>query len=112
MPRDIDFKAVQVVCNAVMTLVDEMRWIPYGSPELHTAYVESDEDYRKLDLLLDMMGTLTRMMDTRINYTTAEGKIIREWVETIVELGGRYRRELELLENLEERVREAVHSSK
>jgi hypothetical protein len=50
---------------------------------------------------MDVMGTLTRMMDTRIPYVTTEGKVIREWIETILEIGGRYKRELETLEALE-----------
>jgi hypothetical protein len=100
----MNFKAVQILCMAVSTLIEEMTWAPYGNQELHTPLVVNEEDYHKLDLLMDMMGTLTRMMDTRINYVTTEGKVIREWIESILEVGGRYRRELEILEKLEKQV--------
>jgi hypothetical protein len=45
------------------------------------------------------------MMDTRLTFVTTEGKIIKEWVERMLEIGGRYRRELELLEELERKKR-------
>ena len=41
------------------------------------------------------------MMDTRINYLTSEGKVVREWIETILEIGERYKRELEAIQSLE-----------
>ncbi len=81
--------------------MNELKWDTYGSEELHTPIIESDDDCRNLDILLDMMGTLTRMMDTRINYVTSEGKVVREWIETILEMGQRYKRELEMIQNLE-----------
>lgn len=97
----MNFRAIQILCMAVSTMVEEMTWASYGRQELHAPIVADEHDCRKLDLLMDMMGTLTRMMDTRINYLTTEGKVIREWIESILELGGRYRRELEVLERLE-----------
>lgn len=90
---------------AVSTLMDEMTWAPYGAQELHTPVICEQQDCDSLDTLLDMMGTLTRMMDTRINYVTTEGKVIREWIESILRIGGRYQRELEILEQMEKRVK-------
>ncbi|MEW6350233.1 MAG: hypothetical protein AB1646_14295 [Thermodesulfobacteriota bacterium] len=101
----MDFKAVQVICMTVNTLMDEMNWATYGSPDMHTPVIQTQEDYHKLDVLMDILGTLTRMMDTRIPYVTSEGKLIREWVGTILELGNRYKRELELLERVQEQTR-------
>jgi hypothetical protein len=101
----MDFKAIQIVCMAVSTLLDEMTWAVYGAQEFHTPVLVEETDCRKLDLLIDMMGTLTRMMDTRLNFVTTEGKVIREWIETILEIGGRYLRELQTLEKLEVAVR-------
>ena len=89
---------------AVSTLMEELPWAPYGPQQIHTPLLEEEEDCRRLDLLTDMLGTLTRMMDTRIAYITSEGKMVREWIETILELAGRYRRELEILKKLEEEV--------
>jgi hypothetical protein len=86
---------------AVTTLMEEMAWGAYGSQGLHSPLVREEQDCRRLDLLMDIMGTLTRMMDTRIAYVTTEGKVIREWVETILEIGARYGKELEALEKLE-----------
>lgn len=90
-----------MLAMAVQTLMDEMAWDTYGSQNLHTPVVREEQDCRNLDLLLDIMGTLTRMLDTRITYVTTDGKVVREWIETILELAGRYRRELELLKKLE-----------
>jgi hypothetical protein len=96
----MDFKSIYVLSRAVSTLMGELKWDTYGSDDLHTPIIASDNDCRNLDILLDMMGTLTRMMDTRINYVTSEGKVVREWIETILEMGNRYRREIELLDGL------------
>ena len=104
MPNLMDFKAIYVVSRAVSTLMDELEWDTYGSEELHTPIIASDEDCRNLDILLDMMGTLGRMMDTRINYVTSEGKVVREWIETILEIGERYKRELEAVQNSEKQL--------
>lgn len=101
----MDFKAIQIVCMAVSTLLEEMNWGVYGTQEFHTPVLVEEADCRKLDLLIDMMGTLTRMMDTRLNFVTTEGKVIREWIETILEVGGRYLRELQTLEKLETTVK-------
>jgi hypothetical protein len=97
----MDFRAVQIMSMAVRTLVDELEWVPYGAAMLQTPLVQTDDDCHKLEVLEDIMGSLTRKMDTKINYVTSEGKIIKEWIETILEIGSRYRRELELLEKLE-----------
>ncbi len=97
----MDFRAVQVMCMAVSTLLQEIEWNSYGTPELHTPNVRTQEDCHKLDLLTDIMGTLARALDTRLNYVTTEGKIIREWIEKILELGSRYRKELLLLQQME-----------
>jgi hypothetical protein len=99
----MDLKAVQVLCMAISTIMGEMTWDPYGPEELHTPRVQTPEDCRKLDLLMDMMGTVTRLMDTRLTFVTTEGKVLREWIERILELGDRYRRELLLLEAWEAR---------
>jgi hypothetical protein len=101
----MDFRAIQVMCMAVETLVGEITWSPYGPQGLHTPVVSGDEDCHRLEMLEDIMGSLTRMMDTRINYITNEGKIIREWIETILELGTRYQKQLELLQEMENKVR-------
>ena len=100
----MDFMAIQVLCMTVSTLLDDMRWNSYGSPDLHAPAITTEEDCHRLELLLDIMGTLTRMMDTRITFVTAEGKVIREWIERILEIGSRYRRELEALERMEKKV--------
>lgn len=100
----MNFRAIQVLSMAVSTLMEELPWAPYGPQQIHTPLLEEEEDCRRLDLLTDMLGTLTRMMDTRIAYITSEGKMVREWIETILELAGRYRRELEILKKLEEEV--------
>ncbi len=96
----MDFKAIYVLSKAVSRLMNELEWDTYGSEDLHTPVIASDNDCRNLDVLLDMMGTLTRLMDTRINYVTSEGKVVREWIETILEIGDRYKREIELLDGL------------
>jgi hypothetical protein len=100
----MDFRAIQVISMAVSTLVGQMKWAPYGPQKLHIPVIKVQKDCDDLDVLMDMMGTLTRMMDTRINYVTAEGKVIREWVETILLLGQRYLKELQTLEQLERRL--------
>ena len=100
----MDFRAIQVLCMTVSSLVNEMSWESYGSEGFHTPVVRTQGDCEKLDMLLDIMGTLSRMMDTRIAYVTSEGKLIREWIETILEIGNRYKRELEILEGLEKKV--------
>jgi hypothetical protein len=97
----MDFRAIQVICLAVSTLMDEMVWNAYGEQGLHTPKIQVEDDCHKLDILMDVMGTLTRMMDTRLAYVTTEGKVIREWIESILEIGGRYKRQLETLEALE-----------
>jgi len=97
----MNFRAMQVICMAVSTLIEEISWDAYGSQGLHSPLVRNEQDCRRLDLLVDIMGTLTRMMDTRIAYATTEGKVIREWVETILEIGTRYKKELDALERLE-----------
>jgi hypothetical protein len=100
----MNFRAIQVVCMAVSRLMDEMQWAEYTTQKLHTPVINVQKDCDDLDMLMDMMGTLTRMLDTRIHYVTSEGKVIKEWIETILMIGQRYRRELELLEALEKRV--------
>jgi hypothetical protein len=97
----MDFRAIQVLCLAVSTLMDEMAWNSYGEQGLHTPTISVQDDCHRLDILMDLMGTLTRLMDTRIAYITTEGKVVREWIETILEIGGRYKRELETLAALE-----------
>lgn len=92
------------MCMAVSTLVEEISWDVYGPESLHTPVVREEQDCRNLDMLMDIMGTLTRMMDTRIAYVTTEGKVVREWIETILEIGGRYRKELEVIEKMERKV--------
>ena len=101
MSNPMDFKAIYVLSRAVSKLMGELKWDTYGSENLHTPIIASDNDCRKLDILLDVIGTLSRMMDTRINYLTSEGKVVREWIETILEIGERYKRELEAIQNLE-----------
>ncbi len=98
----MDFKAIYVLSKAVSSLMQELEWNTYGSEDLRTPVIASDIDCRNLDILLDMMGTLTRLMDTRINYVTSEGKVVREWIETILEIGERYKREIELLDGFAE----------
>ena len=101
----MDFKAVQVVSMAVSTLLEEITWAEYGSPDMHTPIVRTDDDRYRLDLLEDMMGTLVRKMDTRIAYVTSDGKVVREWVETVLEVGNRYKKELEVLQRLEKELK-------
>jgi tRNA C32,U32 (ribose-2'-O)-methylase TrmJ len=97
----MDFRAIQVLSQAVSTLMDEIKWDKYGPQELHTPVVTDEKDCHNLDLLLDIMGSLTRMMDTRITFVTTEGKVVKEWIQSILEIAGRYRRELEILESFE-----------
>lgn len=97
----MDFKVIQVLCMTVSTLMDEITWAQYGSQDLRTPVIVEKKDCDKVDMLLDIMGTLTRMMDTRINFVTSEGKVVREWIEMILEIAGRYRKELEALEKVE-----------
>jgi hypothetical protein len=97
----MDFRAIQILSMAVSTLVDELAWAPYGSQGIHTPVIATDKDCQNLELLLDIMATLTRMLDTRIAYITTEGKVVREWIEKVLELGNRYQKELELLLKLE-----------
>jgi hypothetical protein len=96
----MDFKSIQVMSMAVRTILEEIQWAPYGLQKINTPLIHTEEDCHKLDLLLDMLGTLTRMLDTRINYMTLEGKLVKEWVLTILELGDRYQKELVLLDKL------------
>jgi hypothetical protein len=100
----MDFRAIQILSMAVSTLMDEIPWATYGAQQLHAPMITTEKDCYNLDLLMDMMGTLTRMMDTRIAYVTAEGKVMREWIEAILEIGERYRSELQLLKRLEAEV--------
>ncbi len=100
----MNFRAMRVISMAIITILPEIPWAPYGPQRLNTPVIQNEEDCRKLDLLLDMMGTLTRMMDTRINYVTTEGKVVREWIDLILELGSRYQRELTILESLENEI--------
>ena len=104
----MDFRAIQVMCMAVSTLMEEIQWAAYGHQQLHIPVITDQKDCDDVDTLLDMMGTLTRMMDTRINYVTTEGKVIKEWIESILHIGQRYQRELELLESMEKRANDAV----
>lgn len=90
---------------ATATLVKEISWSQYGAHGFHTALVSDEADCRKLDMLLDMLGTLTRMLDTRLNYVTTEGKVVREWVETILQLSDRYQRELKTLDEIERQLK-------
>ena len=99
----MDFRAIQVISQAVSTLTAEITWDTYGRQELHTPVIIDETDCHNLDLLLDIMGTLTRMLDTRITYVTTEGKVVREWIQTILEIGSRYKRELDILESFEKR---------
>ena len=99
---DMDFRGIQVVCMAVSTLIDEIPWDVYGAQQLHTPVLGDEKDCRNLDLLMDIMGTLTRMLDTRIAFVTTDGKVVREWIEAILEIGARYLRELEALKQMED----------
>jgi hypothetical protein len=98
---EMDFRAIQILSMAIATLMEELAWAPYGSQEIHTPVIATDSDCKNLELLLDIMTTLTRMLDTRIAYITTEGKVVREWIEKVLELGNRYQKELELLRKLE-----------
>jgi len=100
----MNFRAIQILCMAISTIMEEISWAPYGPHDIHTPLIRSDQDCHKLDLLLDMMGTLTRLMDTRVNYVTTEGKVVKEWILSILELGARYKRELDILKRLEDEV--------
>ncbi len=100
----MDFRAIHVVCKAVVTLMDEMAWGAYGPHGLHTPVIQDEKDCQRLELLLDIMGTLARLLDTRIAFVTSEGKVIREWIETIVEIGARYQKELAALQEGEKLV--------
>ena len=106
----MDFRTVQVICMAVSTLIDEIPWDVYGSQQLHTPILRDEADCHNLELLSDIMGTLTRMLDTRIAFVTTDGKIVREWIETVLEIGSRYRRELEALQRMEERMTAQLQS--
>ncbi len=97
----MDFRAIQVVSMAARTLIREIPWDAYGSQQLHAPVITTEKECHNLDLLMDVMGTLTRMMDTRIAYVTSEGKVIREWIEAILEIGDRYKRELDTLKRIE-----------
>jgi len=99
----MDFKAVLVLRMTVTSLMDELSWDPYGPDGLHTPVLRCDNDCRKLDLLTDVMGSLSRIMDTHISYVTTEGKMIKEWIERILEIGERYERELRILEETAKR---------
>lgn len=101
----MDFIAIRVLCRAVWTLLDEISWEDYGSPDLHSPVVSTPDECERLEMLLDMMGTLTRQLDTRIAYVTTEGKVIREWIERILEIGHRYQRELDLIKGLKEKAK-------
>jgi hypothetical protein len=98
----MDFMAIRVLCMAVSTLLEEVSWEDYGSPDLHTPVVSTPDECERLETLLDIMGTLTRQLDTRIAYVTTEGKVIREWIERILEIGHRYQRALDLIEGVKE----------
>ncbi len=97
----MDFRAIQILSMAVSTLMEELTWASYGSQDFHTPVIATEKDCQNLDLLLDILATLTRMLDTRIAYVTTEGKVVREWIEKILELGSRYQTELELLRKLQ-----------
>jgi hypothetical protein len=100
----MDFRAIHVVCKAVVTLMDEMTWDSYGPHGIHTPVIRDEKDCQRLEVLMDIMGTLTRLLDTRIAFVTSEGKVIREWIETIVEIGARYQKELDALDKAEKLV--------
>lgn len=106
----MDFRSVQVLCMAVSTLIEEIPWDVYGSQQLHTPILRDETDCHNLELLMDIMGTLTRMLDTRIAFVTTDGKIVREWIESILEIGSRYQRELHALQQMEERMTARLHS--
>jgi RNAse (barnase) inhibitor barstar len=95
---------------AIRTLIRDVPWDTYGAQHLHTPVITSEKDCHNLDLLVDVMGTLTRMMDTRIAYVTSEGKVIREWIETILEICDRYERELKVLKRIEDELAAKVDS--
>ena len=76
----MDFRTIQILSMAVSTLMDELAWAAYGSQDFHTPVIQTEKDYQNLELLLDIMGTLTRMLDTRIAYVTTEGKVVRELI--------------------------------
>ena len=97
----MNFRAIHVLCMTVRTLIREIPWDTYGSQQIHTPVITTEEECHNLDLLMDVMGTLTRMMDTRVAYVTSEGKVIREWIEAILEISDRYRRELDVLKRIE-----------
>ncbi|MEW6136903.1 MAG: hypothetical protein AB1733_01625 [Thermodesulfobacteriota bacterium] len=100
----MDFRAIQVVCMAIATLIDEIPWDVYGAQQLHTPVLRDEKDCHNLELLIDIMGTLSRMLDTRIAFVTNDGKVVREWIESILEIGARYGRELEALKRMEAEV--------
>lgn len=106
----MDFRAIQVVCMAVSTLIDEIPWDVYGAQQLHTPVLTDEKDCGHLDLLMDMMGTLTRMLDTRIAFVTTDGKVVREWIEAVLEIGARYLRELDALKRMEDDAVTRLHS--
>ena len=89
---------------AVSTMLEDIQWIQCGDEKSHTPLIEKPKDVRKLELLLDVLETLTRLMDTRIAYLNTDGQLIREWVEKILEIGTRYQRELEILNSLESKL--------
>ena len=102
--KKMNFKAIQVVSMAVSTMLEDIQWIQCGDEKSHIPLIEESEDVRKLELLLDVLETLTRLMDTRIAYLNTDGQLIREWVEKILEIGTRYQKELEILNNLERKL--------
>jgi hypothetical protein len=106
----MNFRAMAVISMAIQTLMKEMNWAEYGEDPVHTPLIDEKDDCRKLDLLTDMLGTLTRMMDSRIDYLTTEGKIVREWVDVILEICARYRKELEVLKQLETQLNDSSES--
>lgn len=101
----MNFKAIQVVSMAVSNMLEEMQWLPCGDENSHSPLIEDPEDARKLELLLDVLETLTRLMDTKIAYLNTDGQLIREWVEKILEIGTRYQQQLEILNSLERKLK-------
>lgn len=99
----MDFKAIQIVSMTAASLISEIEWDKFGEDDLHTPVVQTKGDCHNLELLMEVMGTLSRMMDTRISYVTTEGKVIRERLDIILEISDRYRKELETLELLREK---------
>ena len=97
----MDFRAIQVISMAVSNMLDELKWMQCGDERSHTPIMETREDVRTLELLLDMLDTLSRLMDTRIPHSNSDGQLIREWVEKIIEINFRYQRQLEMLAKLE-----------